>query len=722
MEKPASPQADVLMQAFPEGDAISRRAYLLGMLTLAISGCGGGGSESDSGSDGAIAAQAAAAPKFVHPGGFHTQADFVRMKDKVAAKASPWIDSWNKLTADSRSQLDYMPNPQAVVHRNDPPFADNVWSLCSDVSAAYACALRWKVSGMVLYAAKAVQIMNAWSSKLTKIGWSDGHYDGFLAAALQGYQFANVGEMMRGYSGWDPADFARFQSMMRTVFLPMNSGILTNPSSLAVYSSWDLSALASILSIAVLCDDRATFDAAINYFKSGLGNGGVFNTVNYIHPGYLGQTQESGRDQGHNTLSVALLATICEIAWNQGVDLYGFDNNRVLAAVEYVSKGNLTDPTTGALYAMPFTRYTNGGVSDTAFAVGAQGARRIGWASLYHHYVNRKGLSAPYTGQFMLATQPEGPSVGDELGYGTLTFTRDPIASGAPPSGLTAYVIGGNVVLSWWGSAYATSYTVKRSTTKGGPYTNVATGIVEPRTFTDRSPAAGTWYYVVTATTPKGETAISNEAKAITAVKLHTHLAFNEGSGTQAADSSGNLHKAVLVNGAWGTGRSGTALSLNGSNAHATLPNGLLTDLADCTIAAWVYWNGGSAWQRIFDFGADKGRYMYLAPSSSSGALRFAITTNNGVGEQGFTTSTGLPIKQWAHVAVTLAGATATLYVNGVVVGSKTDMTAAPFRMGPTDQNWLGRSRYASDPYFSGLIDDFRIYHGVLTPADIAAL
>jgi hypothetical protein len=42
--------------------------------------------------------------------------------------------------------------------------------------------------------------------------------------------------------------------------------------------------------------------------------------------------------------------------------------------------------------------------------------------------------------------------------------------------------------------------------------------------------------------------------------------------------------------------------------------------------------------------------------------------------------------------------------------------------MSSTNQNWLGRSQYPADPYFNGLIDDFRIYNGVLSPAQIAAL
>jgi hypothetical protein len=730
----AHPQPTAAFDASSSIDDMSRRTFMLTLAALTLSACGQGsgsvrtdpvttstfipiGSQSTSG--------------FVHPGLLHTQADFDRMSAKVAANATPWIDSWNLLITNSHASLSYTPRPQAVVYRNDPlNGADNSALLFNDVAAAYACALRWKVSGNTAYADKAVQIMNAWSSTLTKISWSNGYYDGFLAAGIQGYQFANAGEIMRNYPGWAAADFLRFQTMMTNVFYSMNCGMLTTPSSLLVYSNWDLCALASILAIAVLCDNRAVFDAGINYFKTGLGNGGVFNTVNYLHPGYLGQTQESGRDQGHNTLSVMLLTNVCEMAWNQGIDLYGYDNNRVLAAAEYVSKGNLIQTGT-TYYTVPFAPYTNGSAHDTVFSAGGLGTLRAGWALIYHHYVNRKGLAAPYTGQYMLKTLPEGgggnygPNSGgyDQLGYTTLTCTRDPITSGAVPSGLSAYVTGGNVTLSWWGTANATSYNVKRSAVAGGPYTQVASLITDPLTYTDTTATAGTYYYVVTAIVTGVETAVSNEARVVTAVQLHTHLTFDAGSGTSAADASGNAHTGTLVNAAWAAGHlAGSAVSLNGSNAYVSLPNDLMIDVADCTIAAWVFWNGGSNWQRIFDFGAGQGRYMCLTPKNNAGVVRFALTTNNGVGEQTIIGTAALPVGVWTRVAVTLAGATGTLYVDGTVVGTNTAMTTAPFRMSSTNQNWLGRSQYTADPYFNGLIDDFRIYNGVLSPAQIAAL
>jgi Concanavalin A-like lectin/glucanases superfamily/Alginate lyase len=537
---------------------------------------------------------------------------------------------------------------------------------------------------------------------------------------------------MRTYPGWAAADQARFKAMMVNLFYPINAGAIHIPtgSSLLVYSNWDLGCVASMIAIGVLTDDRAKFDAAVGYFKAGLGNGGIGQALYYIHPGYLGQTQESGRDQGHDTLSVSLLGNICEMAWNQGVDLYGFDNNRFLAGAEYVAKGNLIQSGT-TYYSVPFATYKNASVTDTVFATGGQGALRPEWTLIYNHYVNRKGLAAPYTEKFVALTEPEGgggnygPNSGgyDQLGYGTLTYTRDPIAAGAPPSGLTAIVSAGQVVLSWWGTAYATSYVVKRSASPGGPYTTIATGISDLLTYTDRNLAAGTYHYVVSAVAPTGETAPSNEATAITAMEPQTYLAFDDGSGTGATDSSGSAHGGTLVNGAtWAPGKKGSAVSLDGTNGYVTLPADLMADVGDFTIATWVYWNAARTSERVFDFGANIDHYMMLSARGTTGVVRFAITVNGAAGEQTIDGTAALTTNQWVHVAVTLSGGIGTLYVNGRAVGTNPGMLLAPFRLGGTIQNWIGRSQYAADPYFNGLVDDFRIYWGALSAADIAVL
>lgn len=57
-----------------------------------------------------------------------------------------------------------------------------------------------------------------------------------------------------------------------------------------------------------------------------------------------------------------------------------------------------------------------------------------------------------------------------------------------------------------------------------------------------------------------------------------------------------------------------------------------------------------------------------------------------------------------------------------VLVGANSAMTLHASDIGATVNNYLGRSQYAADPYFSGFIDDFRVYRRALTPEQIGAL
>jgi hypothetical protein len=720
--------ADELDDIGTLADHLSRRSFLYSLSALALTACGGGGSESQSSAPRMLATTTSGT--FVHPGLLHTQADFDRMSQKYTT--SPWSGSWNLLINNSHCSLSWNPRPVSIVYRGyDGVHPENYSQLFNDIAAAYACALRYKVEGNTAYADKAVQIMNAWSSTLTAIS---GTSDKFLAAGIYGYEFANCGEMMRTYSGWAAADFAAFQGMMSNIFYPMNHSFLVNHNGAKIdhyWANWDLCNMASVLAIGVLCDDQSKFDEAINYFKTGSGNGAAAQAVYYVHPGYLGQWQETGRDQGHNTLGIALMGPICEMAWNQGVDLYGYDNNRFLMGAEYVAKGNLIQSGT-TYYTVPYVLYNNSdNVDQTVFSTNSQGNVRPTWALVYNHYVNRKGLAAPYSKQFALVVQPEGgggnygtTSGGfDQLGYGTLTCTRDPIASGAVPSGLTGYVSAGAVILSWWGGAYATSYNVKRASVSGGPYTTLQTGVTDLLTYTDSTASSGTWYYVVTAVTAQGESAPSNEAKVLTGVQLHTRLTFDEGAGTVANDSSGNGHTGTLNGGAsWVAGKYGDAVSLNGSGAYVSLPSDLLLDVGDFSITCWVYWNAASNWQRVFDLGNGTTHYMMLTPCANNGTVRFAMTVNGYGNERVINGTAALPTGQWVHVAVTLSGQTGTLYVNGTAVGSNTSVFLAPFRLQTTAQNWLGRSQFSGDPYLNGKLDDFRIYRGAMSQSQIVTV
>lgn len=84
----------------------------------------------------------------------------------------------------------------------------------------------------------------------------------------------------------------------------------------------------------------------------------------------------------------------------------------------------------------------------------------------------------------------------------------------ARPIGLTAVAGDARVTLAWSSALGATSYTVKRGSTPGGPYVSIASGVKGAR-YTDGTVANGTtYYYVVSATNPLGESGDSNEGSA----------------------------------------------------------------------------------------------------------------------------------------------------------------------------------------------------------------
>ncbi|WP_448700586.1 RICIN domain-containing protein [Mucilaginibacter sp. AW1-3] len=370
---------------------------------------------------------------FIHPGMLHTQADLIRMQTQVNAGASPWIDSYNILTANSYAQLTYnMAGPNDTITRTST--GGNYVHVMRDAAAAYQDALRWYISGNNAYADKAIGILNAWATTCKAIG-GDSNYA--LASGLYGYQLANAAEILRSYSGWSATDFNKFKTFMLNVFYPAANGFLTvhnNTCDTHYWANWDLCNMATILSIGILCDDQAKFNQAINYFKTGIGNGNIDRTVFFVHPGNLGQNQEAGRDQGHATLDISLEGAFCQMAFNQGVDLFSYETNKVLGLCEYTAKYNLN-------MTVPYNTYNNcDNVNQTVISTNARGTVRPAWELIYNHYVNVMGVAATYSSQFAAQVRPEGgggnygsDSGGfDQLGFGSLTYTvgTQPIANG----------------------------------------------------------------------------------------------------------------------------------------------------------------------------------------------------------------------------------------------------------------------------------------------------
>jgi hypothetical protein len=365
-----------------------------------------------------------------HPGILHTQIDIDRMKVKVNAGLQPWKSGWDKLVSGTYAQKTYTPNPQdTVCCGNVCPHGETFMPLARDCAAAYQNALRYRISDDTAYANTAIRILNAWTSRLLII---NGDSNAGLRAGLYGYQLAAAAELMRGYEGWSLTDFERFKMMMKSRFYAISSDFLKRHNGTCFdhyWANWDLANMSTIIAVGVLCDDTSLFNEAVNYFKNGTGTGQIDRLCNNLYGGnpVLGQGQESGRDQGHATLCISLIGAFCQIAYNQGMDLFAYKNNKVLALCEYTAKYNLG-------YDVPWTNYTNCEKNEmTTISSSSRGTIRPSWELIYNHYARIKGLNAPWSKMFADSLRPEGGgghyggnSGGfDQLGFGTLTFTVD---------------------------------------------------------------------------------------------------------------------------------------------------------------------------------------------------------------------------------------------------------------------------------------------------------
>lgn len=509
---------------------------------------------------------------FTHPGVLSTQADLDRMEAKVAAEAQPWRASWDILSGNTDDFLDDGPLAQSTIHAGAGG-SENYIRLAQDAAKAYQLALRYHASNNTVYADKAVEILNAWAA--THTGWS-GDTNVSLRAGLYGYQMASAAELMRDYSGWSSQDFTAFKNYMLDKYYPRNADFLARRHDTVdthYWANWTLANTASMLAIGVLTDQQDIFDEGISYATSGPGTEALDHAITYVHPNGLGQWQESGRDQGHSLMGPQLLGVICEIAWNQGIDLYSYDNNRFLASVEYVSKYNLGYDVPWQPYARVYG-HPDSSVVDVHWSISSagRGQERPGWDLVYNHYVNRMGLAAPYTREYADKVGPEGGGFNfgggsggfDGLGFTTLTHALDPIAEAAVPSALRTTQQEWQVTLSWAGSAYAESYNVKRATTSGGPYATIAAVGPKNLFYVDPGLDAGTtYYYVVSANNPDGESADSAEATVVAAGEGGDAIQVEDG--TIGGGSSVDMNNA----GYQGTGY----INFNASGGYVELTN-----------------------------------------------------------------------------------------------------------------------------------------------------
>jgi fibronectin type 3 domain-containing protein len=192
---------------------------------------------------------------------------------------------------------------------------------------------------------------------------------------------------------------------------------------------------------------------------------------------------------------------------------------------------------------------------------------------------------------------------------------------------------------------------------------------------------------------------------------------MDQGSGTTLADVSGTGNTGTLSGATWtASGRFGSALSFNGTNNMVTVPDSNSLDLTTAmTLEAWVRPTTVTDWHTVLLKEQPSQLAYALYGSTDARTPAGHVYPSGAGGDRWARGSSALAVNTWAHLAFTWDGATARLYVNGTQTASTaiagTAVTSSsPLRIG-------GNTIWGE--WYSGLIDEVRIYNRALTAAEV---
>lgn len=144
----------------------------------------------------------------------------------------------------------------------------------------------------------------------------------------------------------------------------------------------------------------------------------------------------------------------------------------------------------------------------------------------------------------------------------------------------------------------------------------------------------------------------------------------------------------------------------------------------DFTISVWVNVSSVSKWSRIIDFGLgqNNSNVVFSNSASLSGIPGLAIYKGKGTdltqlrGKE----SDRLKEGEWYHLAASLSGDIAKLYINGNEIASATGF----YKPQPINRKicYIGKSNFENESNFYGYMDDLRIYSRALNIDEIKLL
>jgi N,N-dimethylformamidase beta subunit-like, C-terminal/Concanavalin A-like lectin/glucanases superfamily/Bacterial Ig domain/Bacterial Ig-like domain len=190
---------------------------------------------------------------------------------------------------------------------------------------------------------------------------------------------------------------------------------------------------------------------------------------------------------------------------------------------------------------------------------------------------------------------------------------------------------------------------------------------------------------------------------------------FEEPSGTTVTDSSTRANNGTYANATRSTsGRHGSALSFNGTNASVTVPDAASLRLTTgMTLEAWVNPSAGGNWRTVLL--KQQTNDLVYGLYSNDDVNRPSAWLYTTTSQPSVTGTAAVAVNTWTHLAATYDGTTVRMYVNGTQTGSRAISGALAAGTGPLK---IGGNALWGE-YFAGLIDDVRVYNRALSAGEL---
>jgi len=191
---------------------------------------------------------------------------------------------------------------------------------------------------------------------------------------------------------------------------------------------------------------------------------------------------------------------------------------------------------------------------------------------------------------------------------------------------------------------------------------------------------------------------------------------MNEGTGTTAADSSGNGNTGTLTGGpTWSSGIASNAVVLDGVNDYVNVgDSATLENNATFTFAAWINPDQFFSSRDNYLMHKEKVlRWGFLSATSRQPTVDIGSGSGNPGWQGASTSSTQINSNEWTHLSVTYTNSTVKFYVNGLL----TDSITKTYTMGSNNKAY---SLSTATQAFDGKLDDVRYYNRALSDSEVS--